>query len=290
MSVAPDFEHLRAWIGREEIAEDVLTSALAERFHASLDLPGSAAAADEIAPRLIHFCLCQPAAVTASLGEDGHPRTGGFLPPVPLPRRMWAGSVLRFVGDLRVGDAVHRRSRIADVTVKEGRSGTLCFVTVEHEVSTGGIVVIEERQSLVYRAIESAPISPAGAAPIVPPPAADAGETTVIRDVTPPLLFRYSALTFNAHRIHYDLPYATQEEGYPGLVVHGPLQASLLFHLAAQCRDGRPPDRFEFRSTSPLFAYDPVMLHAGRVEDDRLDLWSARSQGPAAMRAEAAWL
>ncbi len=288
MSPVLDLTRLRAWIGREEIAGDMLTPALAERFHAALDLPGVPAAEGEVAPRLIHFCLCQPAVPTAGLGNDGHPRTGGFLPPVPLPRRMWAASELRFTGDLRVGDEVRRRSRISDVTAKEGRSGTLCFVTVEHEISVGARVVIAERQSLVYRAADVAPAAQPVAA--APGPAAEAGETVEVRDATPPLLFRYSALTFNAHRIHYDLPYAMQEEGYPGLVVHGPLQATLLLHLAARCRDGRPPDEFEFRAASPLFVQDPLMLHAGAVQGDRLDLWTARPQGPYAMRAVAKWL
>jgi 3-methylfumaryl-CoA hydratase len=146
-------------------------------------------------------------------------------------------------------------------------------------------VVIEERQSLVYRAPDGG-----SEAPVATPPAAVTGDTAIVREITPPLLFRYSALTFNSHRIHYDLPYASQEEGYPGLVVHGPLQATLLFQLAAQVRDGRPPDEFSFRSAAPLFAHDPVMLHAGRVEAGRLELWSTRPDGPAAMKAEASWL
>lgn len=285
MSTMPDLAHLREWIGREEVADDLLGTSLAARFHAALDLPGEAPQTGDVAPRLIHFCLCQPAVPTTALGADGHPRTGGFLPPVPLPRRMWAASSLQFHGDLRVGDAVRRVSRIADVTVKQGRSGTLCFVTVEHALSAGGAVLIEERQSLVYRDAETAAGSPAAVAA-----AAEAGETVLTRHVTAPLLFRYSALTFNAHRIHYDLSYAMQEEAYPALVVHGPLQATLLLHLAAQCRAGRPPDRFAFRSASPLFANAPVELHAGALQGDQMDLWTARPQGPAAMRAEASWL
>ncbi|MBU3990935.1 MAG: MaoC family dehydratase N-terminal domain-containing protein [Alphaproteobacteria bacterium] len=284
-----DLAHLREWIGREETAEDVLTAALAQRFHATLGLPGSPARVGEVAPRLIHFCLCQPAVPTAELGRDGHPPTGGFLPPVPLPRRMWAASSLSFAGDLCVGDRVKRRSRIAGVTMKEGRSGALCFVTVEHQISTGAKPLIEELQTLVYRGAETAPKASSPATPPAAQPAVESGETVVSRDATPPLLFRYSALTFNSHRIHYDLPYAMEEEGYPGLVVHGPLQATLLFHLAAQCRFGQPPDRFEFRSASPLFAHDPLVLHAGPLQGHRIDVWSARPGGPAAMRAEAFW-
>lgn len=278
-----DVDHLRRWIGAEEVAADVLTASLAQRFHATLGLAGDPPCAGEPAARLIHFCLCQPAVPTAGLGEDGHPARGGFLPPVPLPRRMWAGSDVRFTGDLRVGEQVERRSRIADVAVKSGRTGTLCFVTVDHQVAGEAGVVIEDRQTIVYRALESAP---AVATAPEPAPTGDTAETIV---PSAALLFRYSALTFNAHRIHYDLPYASGVEGYAGLVVHGPLQATLLLHLAARQRDGHAPDRFSFRSQSPLFAPEPMTLHAGALADGAMSLWSARPGGPVAMQAQARW-
>ena len=268
------------WIGREEAAEDVLTPALAARFHATLALPGVAPHEGEPAPRLIHFCLCQSVAPADALGEDGHPARGGFLPPVALPRRMWAGSEIAFAGDLTVGDHVRRTSRIVDVVEKEGRSGTLCFVTVDHRIDANGATMVRERQSIVYR-------DAGGAAP----PSADAATAgTAVETIvpTPTLLFRYSALTFNGHRIHYDRDYATGVEGYPGLVVHGPLQATLLLHLAARVR-GAPPDDFTFRSASPLFDGQPMQLHAGDVIDGRLDLWTAGAGGPVATRAQARW-
>ncbi|MCV0383966.1 MAG: MaoC family dehydratase N-terminal domain-containing protein [Erythrobacter sp.] len=279
-----DLEHLRSWIGNEETATDLLTPALAERFHETIGLPGAPAHEGEPAGRLIHFCLCQPSVPMDQLGEDGHPARGGFLPPVPLPRRMWAGSRIEFTGDLAVGDTVERRSRIADVVVKEGRSGTLCFVTVDHEVSGGTGVAVKERQTLVYRAMENG-----AAAPATPAEPAPQGNAFVDIDPAPPLLFRYSALTFNGHRIHYDHPYATQVEGYPGLVVHGPLQATLLLHLAARERGGQAPDRFTFRSVSTLFDHETMRLNADQSDGNSLALWTARPGGPVAMQAEAHW-
>lgn len=284
MSAPLDLAHLQQWIGREEVAEDVLTPALAARFHATLGIAGDPAQAGEIAPQLIHFCLCQPAVPMAALGEDGHPSRGGFLPPLPLPRRMWAGSEIDFHGELRVGDTVRRASRIAEVTAKTGRSGTLCFVTVDHEILAGGATVIRERQTIVYR---DAPVG--GQAAPAPLESAPVGNVVETVDASSTLLFRYSALTFNAHRIHYDRPYATSAESYPGLVVHGPLQASLLIQLAARRRDGRTPTSFNFRGASPAFEGQPLNLHAGSVADDRLALWTAQAGGPVAMHATARW-
>ncbi|PZQ63079.1 MAG: protein dehydratase [Sphingomonas taxi] len=282
MSDPIDSAHLAGWIGAEEVASDDLTPALAERFHATLGLPGDPPRDGQAAARLIHFCLCQPAAPMTALGEDGHPARGGFLPPVPLPRRMWAGSDIAFDGDLRVGDAVRRVSRIADVAVKQGRSGTLCFVTVDHRIESGDAIVVRDRQTIVYRALENA-------VPATPPAPAPLGAAVVSLAPTAPLLFRYSALTFNGHRIHYDHPYATQVEGYPGLVVHGPLQATLLLHLASRKRAGRPPSRFSFRSLSTLFGDELMCLHAGKLTGDTMELWTARPQGPVAMQAQAHW-
>src|SRR5689334_13279031 len=141
-----DIDHLRSWIGRHEVAEDIVTADLVRKFRAMLDLPGGPPQAAEAAPRLLHFCLAQPAAPTAALGPDGHPQRGGFLPPVPLPRRMWAGGSVTFRGELKIGDAVRRVSRIADVVAKEGRTGPLCFVTVDHAIEVGGRPVLQERQ------------------------------------------------------------------------------------------------------------------------------------------------
>lgn len=274
-----DLEHLRRWIGRTEANAEPLTAALAGRFLATLDRDVGIEDG-QAAPLLIHLCLTQPAARASELGPDGHPGRGGFLPPVPLPNRMWAGGAFRFIAPLRVGSLVTRRSRIMDVQLKQGRSGPLCFVTVEHEMSGDGALAVVETQDIVYRAVTDAASASA-------PPSAPAGSHHRLIEAGATLLFRYSALTFNGHRIHYDQPYATTQEGYPGLVVHGPLQATLLAHLAQDLR-GAPPREFRFRSLSPLFNNAAFGLHA--VDDEAsMSLWTARDGGPVAMQATAFW-
>ncbi len=272
-------DELRRWIGREESCGDVITTALAERFEATLGLD-SAQGAGAPAPRLIHLCLGLPAVPAEALGPDGHPARGGFLPPVPLPNRMWAGGRFEFERALRVGDTVTRTSRIDEVSLKQGRSGTLCFVTVTHRVA-GPAGAVSERQDIVYRdgTATARPAEPAGA-----------GQWSRTVDASPVTLFRYSAITFNGHRIHYDQPYATGVEGYPGLVVHGPLQATWLYHFAAELRDGAAPDIFEFRSRAPLFDVDTVTLNAARRDDGTMALWTAAADGPVAMEATAQWI
>ncbi|KFI25421.1 hypothetical protein CG51_15340 [Haematobacter missouriensis] len=275
-----DIDYLREWIGRGERKSERVTEALVERFNATLDLKGDVRDGDA-APLLIHLCLAPPAAPTASLGADGHPARGGFLPPVPLPRRMWAGGAFAFYDAIRVGEQVTRISTIRDVTLKEGRTGPLCFVTVDHRIESDDRLVIEERQDIVYRNADA----PGGTPKPVEPAAR--GMHSVPVAPTPPLLFRYSALTFNGHRIHYDQPYVTGEEGYPGLVVHGPLQATQLVLFAAELR-GSNPARFDFRSLSPLYDTADYTLNA-EADGDGLRLWTARADGPVAMEARATW-
>ena len=276
-----DIDHLRGWIGNEDVGVDMVGEDLARKYHATFDYPGEAPKTGEVVPRLIHFCLAQPAAPTSGLGPDGHPARGGFLPPVPLPRRMWAGGAFAFSGDLRVGDIVRRVSRIADVVLKEGRTGPLCFVTVEHRVEANGALVLEERQDIVYRDLDSA----TGAAK--QPPSAALGAHQRPMKAGAPLLFRYSALTFNGHRIHYDRRYVMEVEGYPGLIVHGPMQAALLCNYATELR-GEAPRRFSFRGLSPLFDDDAFALHATEAGTG-LKLWTAKQNGTLCMMAEADW-
>lgn len=273
-----DLAHLRTWIGRTEEAEDVLSPALVRKFVATFNLawePEQGAPA----PRMIHWCLAQTAAPTRALGADGHPARGDFLPPVPLPRRMRAGGRIDFNGDLKIGSIVRRVARIADVSAKQGRSGSLCFVSVEERFFADGKPVLDERQDIVYRGHDRETSK-------APGPAAGGSHQRSV-EATALLLFRYSALTFNGHRIHYDRAYATEVERYPGLVIQGPLQATLLFNEAVALR-GTPPDSFEFRSASTLFDTDRIMLHA-ETAPDRLVLWTTRENGPRAMTAEAGW-
>ncbi|WP_220185085.1 MaoC family dehydratase N-terminal domain-containing protein [Paracoccus sp. S1E-3] len=256
-----DFDHLNTWLGRSEMAADVVTPALIDRFRATFgDYLFDTGAA---APLGLHWCLAPAAAPRDRLGPDGHPARGGFLPPVPFQNRMWAGGEVRFHRPLMPGDQVTRTSRIAAITPKDGRSGPLVFVTVDHACHVGGALRIEERQQIVYR-----PAGPGRPAlePADPDPADFAGDFA--GDAV--TLFRYSALTFNGHRIHYDYPYVTEIEGYSGLVVHGPLQATLLMNRAA-ARAGTGAIRFDYRGLSPLIAGQPVRFQdaAGLVRLER---------------------
>lgn len=276
-----DLNHLRSWIGRVDTTAEQVTAELVRRFRATFDEEPGDPRSGEVAPRLIHWCLGQPVALTGALGPDGHPARGGFLPPVPLPRRMWAGGSIAFHDDIKVGDTVRRVSRVEDVTLKSGLSGPLCFVTVKHEVDVAGRAILTERQDIVYRG------SGAEGGPAHPPPSAPEGARRREWDVSAPVLFRYSALTFNAHRIHYDRPYATQVEGYPGLVVHGPLQATLLLRFSADIQ-GAPPARFSFRGLSSAFDTAPLTVNAA-PEGETLKLWTAQTGGPVAMSCDAQW-
>lgn len=275
-------ENLQAAVGRTVEASATITCELVRRFNATFDREHASTVINDIAPLAIHFCLAPVVVPSALLRDDGHPAKSDFLP-APLPRRMWAGGELEILRPLLVGQTVHRRSRIDDVRIKEGRSGLLCFVTVEHSICTDGAVAIRERQDIVYRDQAPAPTAPAKKEP-----PAERGEHE--RQIVPSaaLLFRYSALTFNSHRIHYDRTYATQVEHHAGLVVHGPLQATLLLQFAADLKGGLPPARFSFRSTSPLYDESSFKLHARRGATG-LDLWTAALEGPVAMQAQAQW-
>lgn len=274
-----DIEKLRGWIAKTQTETDELSPSIMRRFNATFDRDWSSETG-AVAPSLIHFCLALSVAPASSLQADGHPDLGGFMPPVPLPGRMWAGGRIDFLNPVRVGDQILRHSEIRDVSLKEGRSGPLCFVTVDHHIHSNGALAIVERQDIVYRNL------PNGAAKAAVE-AAKAG--THRNDVSPSstLLFRYSALTFNAHRIHYDHAYATETESYPSLVVQGPLQATLLCQLA-QDLEGKPPKSFEFRGRSPLFATEPFALNS-EWDDKGLRLWTAQQGGPVAMEARAEW-
>ena len=282
-----DLQHLRDWIGRTEQRNDEVTAVPVAALSATLDrddpepLPGSDL------PPLWHWLYFLPLAPQREIGPDGHPKRGGFLPPVPLPRRMWAGGRLTFHHPLQVGDEVTRASRIADVNVKTGRSGSLVFVTVRHEISNARGVAISEEHDIVYRD------APAPDAPAPAPTAAPTGEA-FSRLITPDpvLLFRYSALTFNGHRIHYDRPYVTGVEGYPGLIVHGPLIATLLLDLLRRELPGAHVRRFEFKALRPVFDIHSFTV-CGRPEvvpgpgERRVQLWTRDHEGWLTMQATA---
>ena len=276
-----------SWIGREEQRCDRVDAGHAARWLAALDRDASA---DGAVPQGFHFCLCLPDAPTARLGSDGHPRrddsTASFLPPVPLPRRMWASSKIEFLAPLQLGDAVERVSRIKSVTAKQGGSGSLVFVDVEHETSSGADLAVREVQSLVYRDAAPAGSPPAPSAPgegTFDPSGWDAHRALV---PTEPLLFRYSALTFNSHRIHYDLPYAMNEEGYRGLIVHGPLTATLLLDLARRELGDNTLKTFAFRGLTPGVCGEELHLVL-RGSGEALELGAFASDGRHVMSATA---
>ena len=284
MTETLDLDHLRQWVGRTSEASDIVTAQLVKGLRATLFQEIGEPKTGDAAPFTVHWCLAQPVFPMSMLGPDGHPTRGGFLPPVPLPRRMWAGGELEFLDSLRIGDEVTRTSRIADVTVKSGSTGTLCFVAVEHLVSTPRGTAIRERQDIVYREI-------GGAQPAAPPKAAPSPRLAQHREThmsDAVLLFRYSALTFNGHRIHYDHDYVTKVEGYPGLIFHGPLQAAFIVELAAKLRSGKPPKNLSYRGVQPLFAGSEFSINAND-NGGAMELWAANADGQPTMKGTATW-
>jgi 3-methylfumaryl-CoA hydratase len=279
-----DLDHLRQWIGRTTEASDIVTAQLVKGLRATLFQEIGEPKPGDAAPFTVHWCLAPPVFPMSQLSQDGHPTRGGFLPPVPLPRRMWAGGQLEFFDTLRVGDQSTRSSRIADVTMKTGSSGVLCFVSVEHEVTTPRGIAIRERQDIVYRDASSGQPAPQ-AKPAAAPPPAQHRESHM---ADPVLLFRYSALTFNGHRIHYDRDYVTNVEGYPGLIFHGPLQASFIVELAARLRGGKPPGNISYRGLQPLFEGSEFSINANETSGG-MELWTANAAGQPTMKGTATW-
>ncbi|MEY4713037.1 MAG: hypothetical protein RIS88_2487 [Pseudomonadota bacterium] len=277
--------HLQSWVGKTETLDDLVTPAPLRALSATLDRDDSPPHAGTPLPPLWHWLFFLPMHKAREIGPDGHARRGGFLPPAPLPRRMWAGGRLAWDVDnpLRVGDPVHRISRIQSVTHKSGRSGDLLFVGVRHEISNRHGLALTEEHDIVYRAAPQ-PGEPA------PAPVAAPAEAAWQRESTPDdtLLFRYSALTFNGHRIHYDRRYVTEVEGYPGLVVHGPLIATLLADLVARARPQARMRRFEFKALRPTFDGHPMQVRGAPSADGRtVSLWSQDHEGWMTMQASA---
>ena len=276
------------WIGRVEDAEDCVPHQTARALAATLDMDAAAREAAGIVeggplPPLWHWLAFLPDAPMSALDLDGHPRRGGFLPPVPLERRMWAGGRLTFHDAIRIGETMRRRSEIRAVAEKTGKTGRMVFVTVAHRIETPRGLAVEEVQDIVYMPMPERFAPP----PPTPAPENPAWEEPVPMDTA--RLFRFSAATFNAHRIHYDLAYARDVEKYPGLVVHGPLQAILLMEAARRRRGGATPARYAFRGVRPLFHDDAPRL-VGAVEPDGADaLATVAAAGHVCMQARADW-
>ncbi|WP_374306686.1 MaoC family dehydratase N-terminal domain-containing protein [Dongia sp.] len=276
------------WIGRSVEETDIITPRLLNEYRVTFD-PYLAKLPDQEVPLGFHWCLSPFLVPSNDLGPDGHPAKGGFLPPVPLPRRMWAGGHVDFLAPLRSGDHVRRRSTVASIDFKQGRSGALCFVGVQHEYFSDRGLAISEQHNIVYReAPSSAAKSPEASLPLaMAEPALGGSHESWLIDPTTTMLFRYSAITFNGHRIHYDQPYATAVEGYAGLVVHGPIQATLMLNLAASQRRV-PPRHFSYRGLAPLVAGKAFEVRAA-FDGEKADCLTRVPGGPINMQGEVKW-
>jgi 3-methylfumaryl-CoA hydratase len=280
MEGAPE---LRAWVGKSRTAEDLAAPWPVAALAATLDLDLPEPRAGDPLPPGWHWLYFLEATPASALGPDGHPRRGEFLPPVALPRRMWAGGRIEFRRPLRIGDRLQRHSEIVSVEPKRGRSGELVFVTVRHTISTAEEAAVIEEHDIVYREAATAS-DPASSAPLAPATAAWRRELSA----DPVLLFRFSALLFNAHRIHYDADYCRNEAGYPGLLVHGPLQALLLLDLLRR-HERRAVRRFDYRALHPIYHFERFTVNGEPCADGaRAELWSANAAGRYAMKASAA--
>jgi len=277
-----DIKILREWIGRTESLSDQVSPAPIAALSATLDRESPELEPGDLLPPFWHWLYFLPIHRQSELDQDGHLKRGEFLPPVPLPRRMWAGSRLEFHRPIRVGGKISRVSLISDVTYKEGRSGPLVFVTVRHQISNTGGLAVTEYQDLVFREHPK----PGDPVPAIKTRPRAQWQRVICPD--PILLFRYSALTFNAHRIHYDRRYAVEVEGYPGLVVHGPLIATLLLELLHRSCPSAALRRFTFRAIRPLFDTAEFSVCGGLVaEEKNVELWAQDKEGGLAMEASA---
>ena len=277
-----DARDWKRWIGLGHTSADRITASRVAAWDATLDHDVAPPRDGDVAPLGFHWTLAPPMARESDLGPDGHPRRGTFLPPIPLPRRLWAGSRISFNQPLRVGDRVERKSVITAIEEKQGRTSPLVFVTVRHRFQTDDGVAIEEEQDLVYRELAAPTARPDG---IVDPSDAAVWRRTI--HPTETLLFRFSALTFNGHRIHYDRRYATEVEGYAGLVVHGPLIATLLLDLMQTHMPGVAMERFQFKAMRPTFDTSDFAVCGTPETNDHCSLWSTDNQGARAVEAQA---
>jgi len=270
------------WIGNTEAIEDTISPSPARLLQMTLDDTGTTIGNGDPLPPIWHWCYFLEAAPQSTLGPDGHPPRGGFMPPVALPRRMFAGGRSKFIAPLRIGAPARQTAEIKSVVEKEGRSGQLCFVTVTYTTEQDGTTCIEEGRDYVYRE-EGAPVS--APEPVELPPVPEGSWSRTITP-DPVMLFRYSALTFNGHRIHYDQSYVTQVEHYPGLIVHGPLIATSLLELVRRNQD-RPVVGFSFQARSPIFDLAPFRVVAVPGEGDDVDLKAEGPDGTLSMQATA---
>lgn len=273
------------YIGREATVKEFLTEQLNNRFVATI-YP-NIATTDGCSPLGIHWCLTCDAIEEGKLSQDGHIKKGHFLPPVSLPRRMWAGGEVKFVHPLQVDKLVERKSIITDITEKQGRSGSLVLVRVDHEYFCDGRLSIQDRQEIVYREM---PRTCDGNAVASVESHINAQEFDLVWniDISEIKLFRYSAMTFNSHRIHFDRHYAIASEGYSGLIVHGPLQATLMLQIAHKLQK-KSPRKFSYRGIHPMIAGEGCVVGIRKTSDDKAECASLNSKKQVCMRGEISW-
>jgi 3-methylfumaryl-CoA hydratase len=281
MSTKVDIDHLRKWIGKIDNVTDYVTPIVEQRYRATLNMDiGNPKDGDPVTSGL-HWMLGWNLVKNDELGVDSHPALGEFLPPVPLPRRMWAGSEIKVLKPIRVGDKVIKQSTVADIQVKEGRTGLLCFVTAEYNFLVNDEVTINEKHNIVYRDISKSGGGSGYSKDI--PEKADLSEKIFMH---PTILFRYSAIGFVGHRIHYDHPYTVNEENYPGLIVHGPLQATYLLRAAEKLM-GKQVKSFTHKVMAPVFANSEYMVGVDKMDDGSVSCWGATKEFGVTMRAKA---
>lgn len=276
-------QEFQNWIGKSQSTSSLLTTAPLEGLAATLERDGAAFSDGDALPPLWHWLYFLAPSKQSELAEDGHPKRGDFLPPIPLPRRMWAGSRFKFIRPLLVGENIQRRSTIKSIKLKDGRTGKLAFVCVEHELSDSSGVALLEEHDIVYRDM------PKADAPAKAPIKADE-DFDFRRTITPDpvLLFRYSALTFNGHRIHYDREYCKNVESYPGLVVHGPMLATMLLELLNEHYPDANVASYSFKAMKPVFDIEPFHVCGHKPDDSgKAKLWIADNEGNLCMEAQA---
>ena len=281
MSTKVDIDHLRKWIGKIDNVTDYVTPIVEQRYRATLNMDIGNPQDGEPVTSGLHWMLGWNLVKNDELGVDSHPALGEFLPPVPLPRRMWAGSEIKVLKPIRVGDKVVKQSTVADIQVKEGRTGLLCFVTAEYNFLVNDEVTINEKHNIVYRDISKSGGGSGYSKDI--PEKADLSEKIFMH---PTILFRYSAIGFVGHRIHYDHPYTVNEENYPGLIVHGPLQATYLLRAAEKLM-GKQVKSFTHKVMAPVFANSEYMVGVDKMDDGSVSCWGATKEFGVTMRAEA---
>ena len=281
MSTKVDIDHLKKWIGKIDNVTDYVTPIVEQRYRATLNMDiGNPKDGDPVTSGL-HWMLGWNLVKNDELGVDSHPALGEFLPPVPLPRRMWAGSEIKVLKPIRVGNKVIKQSTVADIQVKEGRTGLLCFVTAEYNFLVNDEVTINEKHNIVYRDISKSGGGSGYSKEI--PQKSDLSEKIFMH---PTILFRYSAIGFVGHRIHYDHPYTVNEENYPGLIVHGPLQATYLLRAAEKLM-GKPVKSFTHKVMAPVFANSEYIVGVDKMDDGSVSCWGATKEFGVTMRAEA---